>query len=446
MSLLSKKISEYIQESGETVQSLADLGNINRTTLQRVKSGERLPTAAFFKKMTKALRLSTTEVAELETLLEIAQVGEGCYANRQKIVELIEMISELTEYQIPFSKELRHQASTGVDPASGPALQIVTGPRAVQSLIEHCLDQELSGVPEPAIKLAIPYSFQAVYDYLFLQMLGNQKQLQLEDVISLHREADEAVADPMLGALKHLIALTLLDNVNYQSHCWVQPATPASPGQDIHCEAHCYRLARSVAFVDAEVWQDDRSQPIAMARATFMLSTPAGHRPGTGAPPPPAPASSWQPPAASETVQAGRPIPYADYLGIRVAPGVSAAAAPLYRLPYHEKLIGNPRLPALHGGVVAGFAETAAMLHLAQALQGAKLLKLPKGVDFAVDYLRAARPVETFAQCELVRVGARVALVQVRCWQSGPDNPIINARGHFVLAAVGGAEGGDAPR
>ena len=233
MSLLSQKISEYIQESGETVQSLADLGNINRTTLQRVKSGERLPTAAFFKKMTKALRLSTTEVAELETLLEIAQVGEGCYANRQKIVELIEMISELTEYQIPFSKELRHQASTEVDPASGPALQIVTGPRAVQSLIEHCLDQELSGVPEPAIKLAIPYSFQAVYDYLFLQMLGNQKQLQLEDVISLHREADEAVADPMLGALKHLIALTLLDNVNYQSHCWVQPATPASPGQEI---------------------------------------------------------------------------------------------------------------------------------------------------------------------------------------------------------------------
>lgn len=251
--------------------------------------------------------------------------------------------------------------------------------------------------------------------------------------------ADSACGLAVMSALPQRLPIATLD----LRMDWLRPA---SPGQDIHCEAHCYRLARSVAFVDAEVWQDDRSQPIAMARATFMLSTPAGHRPGTGAPPPPVTASGWQPPAASEAVQAGRPIPYADYLGIRVAPGVSAAAAPLYRLPYHEKLIGNPRLPALHGGVVAGFAETAAMLHLAQALQGAKLQKLPKGVDFAVDYLRAARPVETFAQCELVRVGARVALVQVRCWQSGPDNPIINARGHFVLAAVGGAEGGDAPR
>jgi uncharacterized protein (TIGR00369 family) len=240
--------------------------------------------------------------------------------------------------------------------------------------------------------------------------------------------ADSACGLAVMSALPQRLPIATLD----LRMDWLRPA---SPGHDLHCEAHCYRLARSVAFVDAEVWQDDRTQPIAMARATFMLSTPAGTRPGTGAPPPapPAPASGWQPPAVSQAVQAGRPIPYADYLGIRVAPGLSAADAPLYRLPYEEKLIGNPRLPALHGGVVAGFAETAAMLHLAQVLKGTKL---PKGVDFAVDYLRAARPVETFAQCELVRVGARVALVQVRCWQSGPDNPIINARGHFVLAAV----------
>lgn len=238
--------------------------------------------------------------------------------------------------------------------------------------------------------------------------------------------ADSACGLAVMSALPQRLPIATLD----LRMDWLRPA---SPGADLHCEAHCHRLTRSVAFVDAEVWQADRAQPIALARATFMLSTPAGNRPGTGAPPPPPPASSWQPPEASEPVHAGRPIPYADYLGIRVAPGADAAAAPLYRLPYQEKLIGNPRLPALHGGVVAGFAETAAMLHLVHALQGAKL---PKGVDFAVDYLRAARPVETFAQCELVRVGARVALVQVRCWQSGPDNPIINARGHFVLAAV----------
>ncbi len=83
-------------------------------------------------------------------------------------------------------------------------------------------------------------------------------------------------------------------------------------------------------------------------------------------------------------------------------------------MPYQEKLIGNPRLPAIHGGVIAGFAESAAMLHLIQTLRGNKL---PKSIDFSIDYLRAGRPEETFASCEVVRLGSRVAMVQVRCWQ-----------------------------
>ena len=222
---------------------------------------------------------------------------------------------------------------------------------------------------------------------------------------------------------------------------------PAGPGQDVHCEAHCYRLTRSVAFVRADVWQADRAQVIATAQATFMLSTPAGTpRPKAGicgtaaastaaAPSAVAPVigpAAWQPPSASEPVMPHSPIPYVQYLGIRVAAG---GPVPLFRLPYQAKLIGNPDLPALHGGVIAGFAETAALLHLVQALQGAKL---PKGIDFSIDYLRSGRPVETFAECELVRVGARVALVQVRCWQSGPDNPIVVARGHFLLTAADG--------
>lgn len=233
MSLLSQKITEYISESGETVQSLAEMGNINRTTLQRVKSGERLPTRAFFKKLTRVLRLSSAEEAELETLLAIAQVGEGTYANRQKIIELIETVSELTEYQIPFSKELHQKEAAGNAADFDQVMQIVSGESQVLNLIEHSIDRELFQAAEPTVKLAIPYGFQAVYDYLFQQMMGNNKQLSLQDVLSLRRGSDDTVADPMLGALKHLIALTLLDNVNYQSYCWVQQTEKVIPGQEI---------------------------------------------------------------------------------------------------------------------------------------------------------------------------------------------------------------------
>ena len=232
----------------------------------------------------------------------------------------------------------------------------------------------------------------------------------------------------------------------------------AGTGQDLQCDAHCYRLTRSIAFVRGEVWQAQQDQPIAVAQASFMLSTPAGsRRPAAAAPeaaaqpgappaaePPPAAMQNaqdaqdaqdasdgrWTAPAGSEPVLADRPVPYVEYLGIRVAPG---GAAPLFRLPFQDKLIGNPHLPALHGGVIAGFAETAAMLHLMRTLQGTRL---PKGIDFSIDYLRAGRPEETFAACEVVRLGGRVALVQVRCWQKAPAFPIAVARGHFLLTPV----------
>lgn len=209
---------------------------------------------------------------------------------------------------------------------------------------------------------------------------------------------------------------------------------PAGPDRETQCEARCYRLTRNVAFTRATVWQDDPADPIAVAQGTFMLSTPAGTRPpaegvaASSAPPPPEHVTAWSPPPASLPVPLAPPAPYAEFLGIRVAPTDTQT---LYRLPYAERLIGNPRLPALHGGVIAGFAETAALLELARLLPADKQ---PKSIDFAIDYLRTGRPEETFAQCEVVRIGARVALVQTRCWQRAPDYPIAVTRGHFLLA------------
>ena len=216
---------------------------------------------------------------------------------------------------------------------------------------------------------------------------------------------------------------------------WLRPALP---NLAVHSEAHCYRLTRSVAFIRAEVWQDDRAQPVATAQSAFMLGTPSSARPAPDSAGTPAvsraePAGSetpaWQAPLASEPPLPGQHIPYVEYLGLRVAPD---PLQPTFRLPFQQRMIGNPHLPALHGGVVAGFAETSAILHLMQTLQGAKQ---PKGIDFSIDYLRSGRPEECFARCEVVRLGGRVALVTVRVWQRSPELPIAVARGHFLLAA-----------
>jgi acyl-coenzyme A thioesterase PaaI-like protein len=120
-------------------------------------------------------------------------------------------------------------------------------------------------------------------------------------------------------------------------------------------------------------------------------------------------------------------IPYARLIGIEIQ---AIGDELLFRLPENVNNIGNPMLPALHGGVIGGFMEMAASLQL---LIRAEPLSMPKMIDFSLDYLRAGRHRDTFAECQVWRQGARVANVSITAWQSSRDNPIATARAHFLL-------------
>jgi acyl-coenzyme A thioesterase PaaI-like protein len=104
-------------------------------------------------------------------------------------------------------------------------------------------------------------------------------------------------------------------------------------------------------------------------------------------------------------------------------------------LPFAPHLIGNPSLPALHGGLIGAFMELTAIAQLSIAEPQARL---PRTVDINVDYLRSGRPVDTFARALIKRAGRRIANVQVEAWQEARSNPIAALRGHFLLTPIEG--------
>ena len=101
-----------------------------------------------------------------------------------------------------------------------------------------------------------------------------------------------------------------------------------------------------------------------------------------------------------------------------------------FRLPRKDSNIGNPILPAIHGGVIGGFMELSAAIYL---MMSQDVLRMPRIVDFSLDYLRAGLDRETFAECRLTRQGNRVANVMVTAWQKSRSQPIATARAHFLL-------------
>lgn len=117
-------------------------------------------------------------------------------------------------------------------------------------------------------------------------------------------------------------------------------------------------------------------------------------------------------------------------------------------LSYSDRIIGNPMLPAIHGGVTGAFLEIAAHMELSWAMvwqmmedggEGAAAIEaraypqMPKTIDFTVDYLRSGLPRDAYARARVNRSGRRYASVHVEAWQDNRARLFAQATGHFLM-------------
>ena len=125
-------------------------------------------------------------------------------------------------------------------------------------------------------------------------------------------------------------------------------------------------------------------------------------------------------------------IPYARFLGLSVD-SIDERHRVVLRLRFDRGIVGNPNLPAVHGGVIGAFLEWAAILQLVREGEGDHLAK---PINLTVDYLRSAGPRDTLAHATITKHGRRVANVRVEAWQDDPEKPVAAAHGHFLMPRV----------
>jgi len=120
-------------------------------------------------------------------------------------------------------------------------------------------------------------------------------------------------------------------------------------------------------------------------------------------------------------------MPYARFLGLQTL--VSGDEITVI-MPFADRLIGNPMLPALHGGSTAALLEMTAMAQVAIIFPSSRL---PRPINVTVAYLRTGRPIDVFARARISRAGRRVAHVQAEAWQEERAQPIASLTAHFLL-------------
>ena len=120
-------------------------------------------------------------------------------------------------------------------------------------------------------------------------------------------------------------------------------------------------------------------------------------------------------------------IPYAKWM--RIAPE-NGTGELLTRMRYHESLIGNTYLPAIHGGTLGAMLEMAAIFHL---LWETETGTVPKIVNITVDYLRSAGPRDVIAAAKVTKQGRRMVNVFAEAWQDDRSKPVASASAHFLV-------------
>lgn len=141
-----------------------------------------------------------------------------------------------------------------------------------------------------------------------LRLLGDGGHLMLDGVphakalgfklVDLRRDhaivkvpyRDELIGNPETGVIHGGVITSLLDNTSGLAvvcaldELWptatldlrIDYMRPARPHADIFAHAHCYKVARSVAFVRAAAYEDREDDPVATSHGAFMLKTNGG--------------------------------------------------------------------------------------------------------------------------------------------------------------------------
>jgi uncharacterized protein (TIGR00369 family) len=195
---------------------------------------------------------------------------------------------------------------------------------------------------------------------------------------------------------------------------------PADSSREIRAHSVCYAVTRSIAFVRATAFHDAETDPIATATSCFMIGandTNLLDRP-----------ASYPDQPALETIDnldsTFTNSPFAQCINIGVGENG------IVTMPFSPKIVGNWLLPAIHGGIIGAFLETASIFEIERSLDKSTS---PKPIGLTVNYLRSGRARNCFAKASIVRQGRRVVAFEARAWQEDPERPIASAYGHFML-------------
>ena len=133
-----------------------------------------------------------------------------------------------------------------------------------------------------------------------------------------------------------------------------------------------------------------------------------------------------------------RLVPHNNALGMEVVALEEGRAE--FRLPYAERLVGNPETGVLHGGAISAAMDATCGTAVFQAIGRPVFIAT---LDLRIDYLKPATPQRTVTlRAHCYKVTRNVAFVRGVAFHDDEADPIATGTGSFMLGTSGGRGSG----
>ena len=202
----------YIEKSGYSIYGLAKKADINRTTLQKILSGDRTPSSAILNKLLPFLKLTPAENDELFSLIEKMETGEELYTQRRLIKNMLESYPHVSAGSAgddrPYNGSVRELP---------PSHQLYYGSHQVEMLLSTFLQHECIR-EHPSMKINAPANTSLFHHTLLYSRKHCQhwEQLHVQHIICLLKTGSSSTVPSInINSLGYVLPLLSISGLVY---------------------------------------------------------------------------------------------------------------------------------------------------------------------------------------------------------------------------------------
>lgn len=213
MSNFSEKLRLLIDNSGVAIYQLAKKSGLDRTTIQRSISGERLPSISFVEQLADYLRLSPAERTELFDLYSISKVGEKVYYGRKYIKDMIERLA--TIHSVPENNSYLNRG-VSVNNINSNEDTVYEGTYLVNNMIRTVLEDEVANNVSPEINVSVPITHSFLLDLLYQLYLSEAGNISIKYITRFYKKNAYVDSNNNLEILSHVIPFAYSSGNSYE--------------------------------------------------------------------------------------------------------------------------------------------------------------------------------------------------------------------------------------